>query len=345
MTNEEQFALCYEYASQLVGAYRATCPDSVDPQNTYVAIAAAVVSAGAGVYSANQSGKAAKQQASGEAQRMAAMRKMFGQQQPGLSQLAGIEGLAGFELPRVNPLDFEDEGFALTERAMAQMRIEGEKTFNQAVGAANLPLFNSFLTDSLERANFDFSSLPAGVTRRVEGSALARALGGPAGLAENLSVENKIRLQQGGEQGAFRALGFKAGFLPDLLNPIDSVFKLAEFELQNNQQQLGVAGLQLNALGQAANLEMGRFQLEAGYQAPNYAGVGAMAGANTLAAVGQGLSTIGMAYGMSQAGRSYGAQPGYGATSSAMPSATSNVDWRTNATSVPSSGATIYQRG
>lgn len=313
---------------------------------SYVAIAVGVGGAVAGVAGSAMSASSAKKQAKGEEQRYAAMRKMFGQQQPGLGALAGIEELAGFELPRINPLDYEDAGFALTERAMAQMRIEGEKTFNQAVGAANLPLFNAFLTDSLERANFDFSSLPEGVTRRVEGSALARGLGGPAGLAENLSVENKLRLQQSGEQGAFRALGFKQGFLPDLLNPIDSVFKLAEFELQNNQQQLGVAGLQLNALGQAANLEMGRFQLEAGYQAPNYAGLGAQAGANTLAAVGQGLSTIGMAYGMSQSGRSYGAQqPGYGATSSSMPSATTNVDWRTNATSAPSSGATIYQRG
>lgn len=235
--------------------------------------------------------------------------------------------LADFEV-NVNPLDFQDSGFGLAADSMEWMRDQGEMTFNRTVGAGNLDTFNSFLSDNLERANFDFDTLPPEILRRVEGSALSRAIGGPAGMAENLSVENKLRLQQQSEQSAFRALGFKQGFMPDVLNPIDTVMDLARFEQQN---QISSAGIQAQALGAVADLEMSRFALEAGYQPPNTAGIGAAAGAQAANTMSQAFMTAGMMYGTYGGGNTYGAQtqPQQQQYSSMTP------DWRTNATSYP----------
>lgn len=307
----------------------------------YIAVGLGVASAATGIYSANQSGKAGKAQAAGEERRYAALRKLFGQRDPGAAQLEGLMGMAEFDI-NVNPLDFEDDGFGLTERAMDFLRNQAELTFTQTVGAGNVGTFNSFLSDNLERANFDFSSLPAEITRRVEGSALARGIGGPAGLAENLSVENKLRLQQQSESSAFRALAFRQGFQPDLINPIETTMDLAKFEQQN---QIAEAGIQLQALNAAANIESGRFALEAGYQPPNFAGIDGMASAATMNAVSQGFGTVASIYG-SYAGRQQQQQPQTtpaGATSSAQTQPAS--DWRYSASGGSSNPNNIYYRG
>lgn len=262
---------------------------------------ASVAAAGIGAYS---SASSAKKQAKGEEARYRNLRKLFGDRQPGMSQLEGLAGLEDFQL-NINPADFQDVGFDMTRDAMNFMREDAEITFNQTVGPQNLGQFNQFLSDNLERSNFDFSSLPPEITRTLESSALSRGLGGPAGLAENLSVENKLRLQQQSENSAFRALGFRQGFMPDLINPLGTVFELANFERQN---QLGEAGIQLQALSAGADLEMQRFGLEAGYQPPNNAGVNAAANAQTWNAISQSLSTAGMLYGM-YGGGGGGAQP------------------------------------
>jgi hypothetical protein len=259
---------------------------------SYIAVGlgvASIATAGIGAYSSSQS---AKKQASGEVARSEALAKLFSDRNPGASTMAGLEGLSEFQL-NVNPLDFQDAGFGLTEDAQDFMFKQADKSFGRVLGS-NRPLFDSFLTDNLERANYDFKSLPKEITRTLEGSALSRSLGGPAGLAENLSVENKIRLQQQGESSAFRALAFRQGFEPDILNPIPTVMALADFERQN---QVSEAGIQMNALGSLGNLEMQRFGLEAQFQAPNVAGVNQAANANMWNAASQGLMAAGSIYG------------------------------------------------
>lgn len=344
MTQEEKFQYCQTVAQRLVQAYRDEAPEGVDPQGSYIAIglaAASVVTAGVGAYS---SSKSAREQAKGEEERSANLLKLFGERDPGAFSLEGLEGLAGFEV-NVNPMDFMQDGGKLTDWAMDFMRAQAETTFEQTVRPENVPLFNQFVTDNLERANFDFSSVPAEIMRTVEGSALSRAIGGPAGMAENLSVENKIRLQQTGENSAFRALGFRQGFMPDLLNPIDSVMGLATFERQN---QIASAEVQMGALGALGNLEMQRFGLEAGFQAPNVAGIGAAANANNWNAASGALMTgasMAMMY-----GNSYGAQNPNQAQGANMNSygqqqyASSTPDWRTNATSTYNPNS-VYYRG
>jgi len=275
-----------------VQSYRDEAPEGFNPKASYVAVglaAASVVTAGVGAYS---SSKSAKAQARGEIDRAAALQKLFEDRNPGASTMAGLEGLSEFQL-NINPLDYQDAGFGLTEDAQDFMFAQADKSLGRVLGS-NRPLFDSFLTDNLERANYDFKSLPQEILRTVEGSALSRSLGGPAGLAENLSVENKIRLQQQGESSAFRALAFRQGFEPDILNPINTVFDLANFERQN---QVSEAGIQMNALGSLGNLEMQRFGLEAGFQAPNTSGVNEAANANMWNAASQGLMAAGSIYG------------------------------------------------
>lgn len=259
----------------------------------YVAIAGTVASVGTGIYAANKASKSAKEQAAGavdaEARRAAQMQKLFADRDPGAATMEGLEAFANWQLD-VDPLDYQEAGFDLTEDAQKYLFAQADKSFNRVMGS-NRPLFETFLTDNLERANYDFSSLPPEIMRRVEGSALSRSLGGPAGLAENLSVENKIRLQQQGESSAFRALGFRAGFEPDILNPIPNVFALADFERTNQIQE---ANVQMGALGALGNLEMQRFGLEAGFQAQpiNTAGIASAGSANTWNAVSQGLGSL-----------------------------------------------------
>lgn len=248
-----------------------------------------MVTAGVGAYSSSQS---AKKAAKGEVDRAAALNKLFQDRNPGAAAMAGLEGFAEFDI-NVNPLDFQDAGFGLTEDAQTYLFEQADKSFGRVIGN-NRGLFDTFLTDNLERANYDFSSLPAEITRTLEGSALSRAIGGPAGLAENLSVENKIRLQEQGESSAFRALSFRQGFEPDLLNPITTVMALADFE---KSSQLAEAGIQMSALGSLGNLEMQRFGLEAGFQAPNTAGINEAANANMWGAASQGLMAAGSIYG------------------------------------------------
>jgi hypothetical protein len=308
---------------------------------SYLALGLTAVSVGTSIYGANQAGKAGKAQAAGEARRQAALLRLFGQRDPGAAQLEGLMGLAEFDI-NVNPLDFQDAGFGLTSDAMDFLRNQAELTFNQTVGPQNLGTFNAFLSDNLERANFDFSSLPKEITRTLEGSALSRAVGGPAGLAENLSVENKLRLQQQSESSAFRALAFRQGFQPDLINPIQTTMDLAKFE---QQSQIAEAGIQLSALNAAANIETSRFALEAGYQPPNFAGVDAMASASMANAVSQGAATLGMAYG-SYAGRQQQPQQPQqpaGATSSAQVQPT--ADWRYSASGGSANSQNPYLRG
>lgn len=259
---------------------------------SYIAVglaAASVVTAGVSAYSSSQS---AKKQAAGEEQRALALQELFRDRNPGAATMAGLERFAEFDI-NVNPLDFQDAGFGLTEDAQDFLFEQADKSFARVMGS-NRGLFDTFLTDNLERANYDFSSLPGEIMRRVEGSALSRSLGGPAGMAENLSVENKIRLQQQGESSAFRALGFRQGFEPDLLNPIPTVMALADFE---KSSQLAEAGIQMGALGSLGNLEMQRFGLEAGFQAPNTAGINEAANANMWGAASQGLMAAGSIYG------------------------------------------------
>lgn len=70
MDNPElQFKKCQEIAQALVSHYRGQCPEGVDPQNSYAAVAAAVIGAGAsayGAYSASQNQKRAEAQAQQE---------------------------------------------------------------------------------------------------------------------------------------------------------------------------------------------------------------------------------------------------------------------------------------
>lgn len=299
----------------------------------WVAVIGTVASVGTGIYASNKASKSAKEQAAGaidaEARRAAQMQKLFADRDPGAFSMEGLEALAGFELD-IDPMDYIKKGGKLSSWAMDFMRDQAEKTFNQTVGKENLPLFETFVTDNLERASYDFSSLPPEIMRRVEGSALSRSLGGPAGMAENLSVENKIRLQQQGENSAFRALGFKQGFMPDTINPISSVFELANFERTNQVQS---ANVQLGALGALGNLEMQRFGLEAGFQAQpmNTAGIASAGSANTWNAVSQGLGSLTSAA-MMYGGRNTQAQSMAGSSNYAA-QAPGAVDWRTNATS------------
>lgn len=259
----------------------------------WVAVIGTVASVGTGIHASNKASKSAKEQAAGavdaEARRAAMMQKLFADRDPGAATMEGLEAFANWQLD-VDPLDYQEAGFDLTEDAQKYLFTQADKSFNRVMGS-NRPQFESFLADNLERANYDFSSLPPEIMRRVEGSALSRSLGGPAGLAENLSVENKIRLQQQGENSAFRALGFRAGFEPDILNPIPNVFALADFERTNQIQE---ANVQMGALGALGNLEMQRFGLEAGFQAQpiNTAGIASAGSANTWNAVSQGLGSL-----------------------------------------------------
>lgn len=311
---------------------------------SYVAIGLAVagtVTAGVGAYQANKSAKAQAQGAvDTEARRAAMMQQLFADRNPGAATMEGLEAFANWQLD-VDPLDYQKEGFQLTEDAQSYLFEQADKSFNRVMGS-NRPLFETFLTDNLERANYDFSSLPPEIMRRVEGSALSRSLGGPAGLAENLSVENKIRLQQQGESSAFRALGFRAGFEPDILNPIPNVFALADFERTNQIQE---ANVQMGALGALGNLEMQRFGLEAGFQAQpiNTAGISQAANANMWNAASQGLSTLGSAYGAYSSRTAQ--QPTIAASNYPAQQYSATPDWRTNATSIYNPSTSVYYRG
>lgn len=313
----------------------------------YVAVIGTVASVGTGIYASNKAGKSAKEQAAGAEREAANRLKLFQDLNPGATSAEGFEGFTDFQL-NVNPLDYQEAGIDLTEDVQNYLFKQADKSFGRVL-KSNMGLFDELVTNSLEQANYDFTSLPPEVMRRVEGSALSRSLGGPAGLAENLSVENKIRLQQQGENTAFKALSFRQGFEPDILNPMSTIFDLANFERQN---QVSEAGIQMQGLSALGDLELQRFGLEAGFQQPNTAGIGSAASANTWNAISQGLSSFTSLAGL------YGGQMGGAARQQAPTMATGSSNYATpqyNSTyQNPFSGSTynpnayagsIYYRG
>lgn len=318
MNNQEKFELCFQQASLIVKNYRDEAPEDCDPQNSWAAIAVAA----AGVGSAYLSSRSAKSQAGASQDALNRVMSLFKKQRPGDEALGGIASLLeGLDIESVDPMAFKDAGFDLTDDAMDFMRAEGLETFAAALGG-NYAAFEQLTQESLELANWDFSSVPDDVLATLDNSALSRASGGPIGRAEEISVGNRMALKQSGEQSAHRQFAFKAGFLPELINPIDTTMDLARFEQQNQQLQLQAAGLEMQALGALYKGEMDQFSLESGLVgfADPTAGLG-------TAALASGLNTAALALG------TYYANSG-STTRNQTPtqtSTTTSTDWRTSA--------------
>lgn len=324
LSNEEKFALCMEQAKIIVTEYRAEAPEGCDPQGAWIAAAIMAVTAIGGAVASSNS---AKKQGAAQNDAVKKVQNLYKQQRPGNESLNAMSGLLeDFELPEIDMEALFDQGLGLSGEAMDFMRDQGLTNFRESIGAGNEGLFNEYATNQLEVANWDFSSIPEGILSTLDSSALSRSSGGPIGRAEEISVQNKLSLQQAGRQGAFEAFAYKGGFLPQLINPIDTTMQLANVELQKNSLALGEAQFQMNGLASMYKGEMDQFSLLSGLFgiADSTAGVGS-------AAVASGLNTASQVAGLymvANSGQGRGQRNGQQA--------------QTTPTTTPTSSATAY---
>lgn len=99
MTNEEKFQLCYEQAQKVTAFYRDQCPDDIDPQNTWAAVAVGVIGAGATLYTANSAQKQAEEQA---AQQLAALGASNSTNEAFLNEMLSPIDIAALQAQSVN---------------------------------------------------------------------------------------------------------------------------------------------------------------------------------------------------------------------------------------------------
>lgn len=130
------------------------------------------------------------------------------------------ERLEGLSYEQVDPLSFQEQAAGLTSWGRDIMR-------TAAYGEENLAGADLLRSSLLRQANFDFSDLPPDMLRSMDQSALARSFGGPGGLAENISLKNRIGLANRGLQGFQSIAGLESTFTP---NPVTSLWDLAKFE-------------------------------------------------------------------------------------------------------------------
>lgn len=186
--------------------------------------------------------------------------------QGGLSAINSVPGV-GFQtvdFREVDPLDFIESGFALTEDGFNFQSELGQRNRTTVLGEENTQGFDAFKRESLEQARFDFTSIPQNILDTLDKSALARSISGPAGQAENLSVQNKIALANRGQNSLFQSLAFDNQFVIDPPNPLNTVFDLADFDFRNSQSQLSADQFNSSGLLQAdmfnSNLELTKAQ-------------------------------------------------------------------------------------
>lgn len=204
----------------------------------------------------------------------AMMAKKFGKEQ--------MEDLEKLDYDPVNLMELMGDAQSLVDWGFDTSR-------EKAYGAENLAGVDQLKSDTLARASFDFSSLPPDMLDALDKGILARTAGGPAGLAENISLQNRIALAEAGFN-QFNALASNdAQFTP---NPVGTLFDLGkfntaqqqydlEFDLGKIRQELAVEEFKFNALTGAVN-----------QRAANDSNAVALTGiSSVLSSVGQGISS------------------------------------------------------
>lgn len=164
-----------------------------------------------------------------------------------------------------------------------------EQSREKAYGADNIEAVDRLQADTLARASFDFSSLPPDMLDALDRGTLARTAGGPAGLAENISLQNRISLAEAGFN-QFNALSSNnAQFTP---NPVGTLFDLGKFETAQKQYDLE---FDMNRIRQELAIEEFKFQAMTGAvqqkAANNSSAVGLTGVSSVLSSVGQGISS------------------------------------------------------
>lgn len=221
------------------------------------------------------------------AKMIALMAKDFGAEQ--------LKELEGMDYDPVGLLGLLGDAETLVDFGFEQAR-------EKAVGADNIDDLDQLQADALARANFDFESLPPDILGALDNSALARTAGGPAGLAENISLQNRMALADQGFNTFNAITSNNAQFTP---NPVGTLFELGKF---NSAQQQMDLDFDLRRIGQELAIEEFKFSAMAGaiqQRADNDAGaVGLSAAGSALSAIGGGFSSAGLSSATAAAGQS-----------------------------------------
>lgn len=175
-----------------------------------------------------------------------------------------------------------------------------DQSREKAYGEENIEAVDALQREALDRSRFDFSSLPADMLDAMDDSTLARTAGGPAGQAENISLQNRISLAESGFNQFNSLASNNAQFTP---NPVGTLFDLGKFRTAQQQTDLD---FDMQKLRQELAIEEFRFNAMTGaiqQKAANDAGaVNLGAASNVLTSVGQGFSSSGLSSATSGAG-------------------------------------------
>ena len=233
-------------------------------------------------------GASASEQAS--ANRDAANQVMSLAQQFGRDQLQQLDEL---DYDPVELMDMLGQAEELVDFGFTESR-------ERAYGEENIEDVDALQRESLERARFDFSSLPSDMLGAMDDSILARAAGGPAGRAENISLQNRIALSEAGFNQFNQLASNNAQFTP---NPVGTLFDLGKFQTAQQQSDLD---FDMQKIRQELAIEEFKFRAMTGainQKAANDAGaVNLGAASNVLTSVGQGFSSSGLSSATGAAG-------------------------------------------
>jgi hypothetical protein len=171
-----------------------------------------------------------------------------------LSTVRLLDGFENLEFNRANAItSFLNDARGMSEDAFGFMSNQKRSNADYALGGAN---------ENLRQAQVDFGKLAAGDTsafnQMVQASsfgALAESAGLPMGAFANTSAKNMMNFRQLGAEGAMGISDFfaKQGTI-DPINPLDSIFKLAEFERSEN-----VRSKELDVFNRNLDFELRKF--------------------------------------------------------------------------------------
>lgn len=325
-----------------------------------LALAGTAISAAGAAYSGYSQAQAGKKQAAagmaGAKQLSAAGKNLGKEYDQYLKKYRGIMEAGGEELAGITFKSRKEEGYGMANDALNWQRGQLDQNLLRTVGGeANKAQFEQLTSASARQANWDFRDIPRGVLETLKGSALSRAMSGPAGLAERFSVAEQMKLQQQGEQSMYKGFAFKQGFQPDVFNPIDTVYSLMNSERQRVTDRLNAYGMAADAEGKRYGIQTDRLDFQQGIidrRIQNNPGV-AQANANaiygqTAAGVGKLLTDSMPLYprtsvgsGPSQGSGGYG----YGPTESSYPTPTFDASGANNPYGMSDYGPGVQRLG
>ena len=233
-----------------------------------------------------------KQADAAEAQGAANRRAAESTQEADARRAAEVQALVeDIAFNPVDPLDFEGSGLRLTEVAQDfQQRTLDEsrtRTLGSQAGA-----FESLKQRLSDEANLQFGPE---LSRVIDGSALSRSAGtGVIGAAERVATDQRFNFATASAGQLTNLLNFETQFNAAPLNPIDNIFRLAQFEFQNRTTATNLELQKAGILVNSANQTFATTQsVNESLAANDPSAIGLRADANQVAAIGQSISALG----------------------------------------------------